>query len=268
MKRGSAKRKVLKRTNKEENDGKGNRPTSFEEGKEVRLNRFLAHAGLCSRREADDLIASGQVRINGKQVKELGTKVILGKDIVTYKGATVQAQDFVYILFNKPKNVISTLSDPEGRKTVIDIIQPHFSQRVYPVGRLDRNTTGLLLLTNDGMLTKKLTHPSHKVKKMYKVRLNKNVEEEDLQRLLQGIELEDGIAKVNKADYVLGANGDEVGLEIHMGKNRIVRRMFEQMGYQVLSLDRVSIAHLTKKNLPRGKWRLLSGKEISFLKMI
>lgn len=234
----------------------------------MRLNRFVAQCGIASRREADTLIANGKIKVNGKIVTELGTRIIPKEDKVEYRGEVIQPNHFVYILFNKPKNLITTTSDPLGRKTVLDAIENATKERVYPVGRLDRNTTGLLLLTNDGQLAEKLTHPSHRVRKIYRVRLDKPIPAEDMDQLLQGIQLEDGPAKVDKIEYVAGKDQDEVGVEIHIGRNRIVRRMFEALGYQVVALDRVSIAHLTKKNLPRGKWRQLSDKEIGFLKMM
>lgn len=234
----------------------------------VRLNRYIAQAGICSRREADKLIAAGEIKVNGKVVTELGTKVTPRVDDVQYRGKQLRAEKLVYFLLNKPKNTITTTDDPQGRRTVLDLLTNTTEERIFPVGRLDRNTTGLLLLTNDGDLAKKMTHPSHKVKKIYHVRLHKEVPEEDLHRLLDGVELEDGIAQVDKIDYVLNGGKNEVGVEIHIGRNRIVRRMFEHMGYKVENLDRVSISHLTKKNLPRGKWRALTDKEIAFLKMI
>ncbi|MEM8888364.1 MAG: pseudouridine synthase [Bacteroidota bacterium] len=234
----------------------------------IRLNRFIAQAGVCSRRDADKLIQAGEIKVNGNVNTEMGTRVHPFNDVIEYKGKRLRVEKFVYILLNKPKNTITTTDDPQGRKTVLDIVKNATEERIFPVGRLDRNTTGLLLLSNDGALTKKMTHPSHKVKKIYHVRLNKEVPEEDMERLLSGIELEDGPAQVDKIDYVIGKERDEVGVEIHIGRNRIVRRMFEHMGYQVVGLDRVSIAHLTKKNLPRGKFRTLSEKEIAFLKMI
>ena len=234
----------------------------------MRLNRFIAQAGVCSRREADVLIEAGRISVNGKVTQELGLKVLPGKDEVVYNGKVLNPQQFVYILLNKPKNMITTTRDPEGRRTVMDLVANASDTRIFPVGRLDRNTTGLLLLTNDGDLAKKLTHPSHKVRKLYKVRLNRPISEEELQQLLKGIELEDGRARVDKVDYVAGTHGDEVGVEIHIGRNRIVRRMFEALGYEVVALDRVGIAHLTKKRIPKGKWRFLTDKEVGFLKMI
>jgi 23S rRNA pseudouridine2605 synthase len=234
----------------------------------VRLNRYISQSGVCSRREADKLIEAGHITVNGQVITTLGVKVDPQKDVIAYKGKNLHAEPLVYILLNKPKNTITTTDDPHGRRTVINAIQDATPVKVYPVGRLDRNTTGLLLLTNDGDLAKKMTHPSHKVRKLYHVRLDKAVEERDLYSLTKGVELEDGLAKADKADYVMGKPQNEVGIEIHIGRNRVVRRMFEAMGYTVEALDRVSIAHLTKKNLPRGKWRELSQEEVNFLKMI
>lgn len=234
----------------------------------IRLNRFIAQAGVCSRRDADILISKGEIKVNGKLNTEMGCKVHPFEDIVEYKGKRLRVEKFVYILLNKPKNTITTTDDPQGRKTVLELVKQAGEERIFPVGRLDRNTTGLLLLSNDGALTKKLTHPSHKVKKLYHARLDKEISEEHLEQLLEGVVLEDGPAKVDKIDYVMGKGREEVGVEIHIGRNRIVRRMFEHLGYQVIGLDRVSIAHLTKKNLPRGKWRKLTDKEVAFLKMI
>jgi 23S rRNA pseudouridine2605 synthase len=233
----------------------------------VRLNRFIAQAGVCSRREADDLISRGSIRVNGEVTKELGRKVHPKQDKVEYAGRMLTPQNFTYILLNKPKNMITTMSDPLGRRTVLQAVERVTQQRVYPVGRLDRNTTGLLLLTNDGELAKKLTHPSHQVKKLYRIRLNQPVTEAHFEALTKGVELEDGVAEVDRIEYVEGGDGCELGVEIHIGRNRIVRRMFEHLGYQVEALDRVMIGHLTKKNLPRGKWRKLTDKEVGYLKM-
>ncbi len=234
----------------------------------VRLNRFIAQAGVCSRREAETLISGGKIKVNGEVTTDLATKVIPHKDTVELRGKKLTPQNFVYYLYNKPKNMITTMSDPLGRRTVLEAIEKASHQRVYPVGRLDRNTTGLLLLTNDGDLAKQLTHPSFEVTKIYKVRLNKTVAPEHLQALRDGIELEDGMAKVDAVNYVEGIEGSEVGVEIHIGRNRIVRRMFEHFGYSVEALDRVMIGHITKAALPRGKWRKLTDKEVGFLKMM
>ncbi len=236
--------------------------------KTVRLNKFIAQCGVCARREADKLIEAGKIKVNGKVVTAMGTQIDPRKDVVMYLGKALVPQNHVYILYNKPKNVITTAKDPQGRKTVIDMLQNAANERIFPVGRLDRNTTGLLLLTNDGDFAKKLTHPKYRVRKVYKVKLDRPVLGEDMEKLLRGIELEDGYAKVDKIDYVANGETNEVGVEIHIGKNRIVRRLFEALGYKVITLDRTAIAHLTKKKLTRGKWRFLSGKEIAFLKMI
>ena len=215
------------------------------------------------------MIKNGEVSVNGEVVTTLGTKVIPGEDIIKWKGHPVVPQDHIYILLNKPKNTITTADDPEGRKTVLDIIEgASRGMRVYPVGRLDRNTTGLLLLTNDGDLAEKLMHPSHNVRKLYHAKLDREITEEDLTKLKKGIELEDGLAKADKVSIVDGAEANEIGIEIHSGKNRIVRRMFEALGYEVKYLDRVAFASLTKKDLPRGRWRYLTEKELNFLKMI
>lgn len=234
----------------------------------MRLNRYLANAGVCSRREADTLIEQGLVTVNGKVVTELGTKVKMS-DSVKYRGKLLKPETLRYILLNKPKGYITTTDDEMDRKTVMELVKDACPERVYPVGRLDRNTTGLLLLTNDGELADKLTHPSHQIRKMYHVFLDKALRLEDFERLMMGIDLDDGPIKPDSMAYV-GENskGDEVGIEIHSGRNRIVRRMFEHLGYEVVRLDRVQFASLTKKDLPRGSWRLLNPKEIAFLKML
>lgn len=248
---------------KKKNIKKPNTNRRTESG-ETRLNKYLANAGVCSRREADTLIAAGLVQINGKVVAELGTKVRQG-DIVKYDGVELKSEKKVYIVMNKPKDYVTTLDDPEGRKTVIDIIKNEVQQRVYPVGRLDRNTTGLLILTNDGDLTKKLSHPKYNKKKIYHVVLDRKVNEEHMLEIAKGIELDDGFIKVDAISYVEG-NKSEVGVELHSGRNRIVRRIFEKYGYNIKRLDRVFYAGLTKLNLPRGKWRFLTEKEIIMLK--
>jgi 23S rRNA pseudouridine2605 synthase len=253
-------------------DGKNFRNNSKKEDKsinasstgEIRLNKYLSNAGVCSRREADILIATGVVEINGKIVTELGTKVKPG-DIVKYDGQQLKAEKKVYVLMNKPKDFVTTLDDPEGRKTVIDLIKDEIPQRIYPVGRLDRNTTGLLLLTNDGDLAKKLTHPKYNKKKIYHVVLDRPVSPELILEIAQGIELEDGFIKVDKIAYVEN-NKSEIGVELHSGRNRIVRRIFEKYNYNIKRLDRVFFAGLTKLNLPRGKWRFLTEREIVTLK--
>ncbi len=232
----------------------------------VRLNKYIAASGVCSRREADELIQTGRVKVNDKLVKELGTKVFRD-DKVMVDNRLIQGEKKVYLLLNKPKDVITTTDDPEGRLTVLDIIKTSRNERFFPVGRLDRNTTGILLLTNDGELTSKLTHPRYQVRKVYEVKLNKGLKDEDLDKLLKGIELEDGSFRMDKISILDINNRKELGVEIHSGRNRIIRRSFEFLGYDVSRLDRVMFAGLTKKNLPRGKYRYLSPKEVSFLKM-
>ena len=244
---------------------KGDPLPSFNEN-EVRLNKYLSNAGICSRREADVLIQTGVITINGEVITELGFK-IKPEDVVRYDGETINAEKKRYVLLNKPKGFITTMDDPYGRKTVMGLVSKACRERIYPVGRLDRDTTGLLLFTNDGDMAKKLTHPRHKASKIYHVELNKPVKKEDLERLLSGIDLEDGRTTFDVAEYVKDGNSREVGVELHSGKNRIVRRMFESMGYEVVRLDRVQFAGLTKKDLPRGMFRHLTEKEVAFLKM-
>lgn len=233
----------------------------------IRLNKFLANAGVCSRREADLLIQSGVVKVNGKVVTELGTKVSYN-DKVQYEGRTLLREKPVYVLLNKPKDYITTVTDPFERKTVMKLVEKACRERIYPVGRLDRNTTGLLLFTNDGELAKKLTHPKHKVKKIYHVVLDKALTKNDFSRIASGIRIDDEIVKVDKIAYIEAAmDKREIGLELHSGKNRIVRRIFESLDYKVIKLDRVSFAGLTKKDLPRGRWRHLKPDEVNFLRM-
>lgn len=230
----------------------------------IRLNKYIADAGVCSRREADKLIEAGEIQVNGNTVTELGYKVSR-KDAVTYQGRRLSQEKLVYVLLNKPKDFITTVDDPEDRKTVMQLVQTACDERIYPVGRLDRNTTGLLLLTNDGELATKLTHPSHNVKKVYQVDLDKPLAEEDAEKIREGLMLEDGEAKVDEL-AILSEDRTILGVEIHIGRNRIVRRIFEHLGYEVVRLDRVVFAGLTKKDLPRGKWRYLSQKELIRLK--
>ncbi len=232
----------------------------------IRLNRFIANAGICSRREADTYIASGVVMVNGQIVTELGTKVKPG-DEVRFDNRVITPERRVYILLNKPKDVVTTTDDPHADRTVMDIVRDACEERIYPVGRLDRNTTGLLLLTNDGDLSKRLTHPSHKVEKIYQVTLDRTVSAGDIRKLAEGMDLEDGFIAADAVSFVEGHDKDTVGIEIHSGRNRVVRRMFEHLGYRVKALDRVSFAGLTKKNIPRGKWRFLAPREVSWLKM-
>ncbi|MFQ5335399.1 MAG: pseudouridine synthase [Flavobacteriales bacterium] len=253
---------------------KGRKPLQKRVGKsdfgaeQVRLNKYIANSGQCSRREADLLIASGRIRVNGVKVTELGTKINPETDKVQFGGKQLSAEKKVYVLLNKPKNCITTTDDPQGRKTVLDLVRRACPERIYPVGRLDRNTTGLLLLTNDGELARKLTHPSCLVSKVYEVKLDKPLQERDMEQLLSGIELADGPATVDAVAFA-GDGKDKtlLGVELHSGRNRVVRRMFEAMDYQVVRLDRMRIGALTKKNLPRGRWRHLSKPEIGMLKM-
>lgn len=232
----------------------------------TRLNKYLSNAGIASRRDADTLIQSGVVKVNGVVVDQLGYKISAG-DKVTYGDAAVKGERKVYLLLNKPKDYITTVDDPQERKTVMDLISKACKERIYPVGRLDRNTTGLLLFTNDGDLTTRLTHPKFGVKKVYHVSLNKGLKPDDFKSIAEGLELEDGIVKADDVAFV-GEGKKEIGIEIHSGRNRIVRRIFEHLGYEVLKLDRVVFAGLTKKDLPRGKHRFLTAKEIGFLQMI
>ena len=236
---------------------------SAEDG--VRLNKFIANSGICSRREADDFIAAGLVSVNGKVVTELGTKVFPA-DEVRFNGERIKGEEKVYILMNKPKDFVTTVSDPHAEKTVVSIVSSKCKERVYPVGRLDKATTGVLLLTNDGDLAEKLTHPSYEKKKIYHVHLDKNFKQTDLSELLRGVTLEDGFIQADAISYV-DEDKAQVGVEIHSGRNRIIRRMFEHLGYKVKKLDRVYFAGLTKKNLRRGQWRFLTEQEVAMLKM-
>jgi len=230
------------------------------------LNKYLANAGISSRREADVLIESGVVKVNGEVITQMGYKVKPG-DVVSYSDAVIKNERKVYLLLNKPKDFITTTDDPQERRTVMELVRPACKERIYPVGRLDRNTTGLLLFTNDGDLATKLMHPKHEIKKVYHVSLGKSLKAEDYKAIQEGLELEDGPVKVDDIAYV-GEGKKERGLEIHSGRNRIVRRLFEHLGYDVVKLDRVSYAGLTKKDLPRGKYRFLTDREIAFLKML
>ena len=231
------------------------------------LNKYVAHCGIAGRREAAVLIKEGKVEVNGKLILEPGFKVQATTDVVKVNGQKVfLAKNLVYILLNKPKDYITTTDDPQNRKTVIQLIKNASTERVYPVGRLDRNTTGVLLLTNDGELAQKLTHPKHGVKKIYHVELDKPLTKSDIIAITKGVELEDGVANVDAIGYPEPADKKQVGLEIHSGRNRIVRRIFEHLKYEVKSLDRVMFAGLTKKNIARGTWRMLNEKEVRLLK--
>ena len=233
---------------------------------QIRLNKFMANAGLCSRREADEFIQQGLIKVNGNVVTELGTK-ISHSDVVEYDEKVVALESKCYILLNKPKDCVTTSDDPNGRLTVMDLVKGACDERIYPVGRLDRNTTGVLLLTNDGDLASKLTHPKYVKKKIYHVWTDKDIAEEDMQRIADGIELEDGPIHADAISYATDTDRNQAGIEIHSGRNRIVRRIFESLGYHVTKLDRVYFAGLTKKNLPRGRWRYLTQEEVNFLKM-
>jgi len=231
----------------------------------IRLNRFIAHSGVCSRREADELIRNGLIIVNGKTVTDLGTKVSSGDDIRD-KNRRLSAEKKVYILMNKPKGYVTTVEDPHADQTVLELLGDACTERVYPVGRLDKATTGVLLLTNDGELTGKLTHPKYKRKKIYHVFLDKAVTRNDLSQLTEGVEIDDEMITADAVSYADPDDRTQIGIEIHSGQNRIVRRIFEKLGYRVKKLDRVYFAGLTKKNLARGKWRFLNDKEISMLK--
>ena len=251
----------------EDDKNRGNKRRRDEEDfgtEEMRLNRYIANAGICSRREADALIAAGEIRVNGEVVTEMGYKV-QPSDTVQYGKTNLNREKLVYVLLNKPKDFITTTDDPEGRKTVMDLVANASKERIFPVGRLDRNTTGLLLFTNDGEVAQKLSHPSHKNKKIYQVELSKPLTAEHLRDISAGVELEDGKAEVDDVAVVAG-NPHFVGVELHIGRNRIVRRIFEHLGYEVVALDRVQYAGITKKDLPRGKWRFLSEQEVIRLK--
>jgi 23S rRNA pseudouridine2605 synthase len=232
----------------------------------IRLNRYIANAGICSRRKADELIAAGVVSVNGEVVSELGAKVDPLKDLVRYNGEALKREKMVYVLLNKPKDYITTTDDPQERRTVMHLVEKASRERIYPVGRLDRNTTGLLLMTNDGDLADKLSHPRNSVTKLYLVELNKALTQGDLNKIGFGLELEDGFIKPDSVSYVTGGTKKEIGIQIHSGKNRVVRRIFESLGYDVVKLDRSVYANLTKKDLPRGRWRYLDEKEVIQLK--
>ena len=238
----------------------------FKPDEKIRLNRFLSNSGVCSRREADNYISSGCVTVNGKVVSELGSKVTLNDD-VRFNGESLNPERKVYLLLNKPKDFVTTTDDPQERKTVMELVSSACPERIYPVGRLDRETSGVLLFTNDGDLSKKLTHPSYQKKKIYHVFLDKPLTKNHLLEIAHGIDLEDGNIAADSISYVDEDDKREVGIEIHSGRNRLVRRIFESFGYEVRKLDRVYFAGLTKKNLPRGKWRFLTQVEINQLKM-
>nr|WP_313367953.1 pseudouridine synthase [Sphingobacterium mizutaii] len=232
----------------------------------IRLNRYISNSGICSRRKADELIEAGVISVNGVVVTELGTKVDPAKDEIRYNDERLKREKMVYVLLNKPKDYITTTDDPQERKTVMQLVAKATKERIYPVGRLDRNTTGLLLLTNDGNLAEKLSHPRNNISKIYNVELSRSLSQGDFNKIEFGIELEDGFIKPDDLSFVVGGSKKEVGIQIHSGKNRVVRRIFESLGYEVEKLDRVVYANLTKKDLPRGRWRYLEEKEIIQLK--
>ena len=240
--------------------------THVDPNEPIRLNKYLANAGVCSRREADEFITAGVVKVNGEVVTELGTKV-KRSDVVHFHDQQISIEKKVYVLLNKPKDYVTTSDDPQNRKTVMDLVKDACRERIYPVGRLDRNTTGVLLLTNDGELASKLTHPQFMKKKIYHVFLDKNITAHDMQQIAEGINLEDGEIHADAIEYASDKDKSQVGIEIHSGKNRIVRRIFESLGYRVVKLDRVLFAGLTKKNLRRGDWRFLTEKEVDMLRM-
>ena len=239
---------------------------NYDPNEPIRLNKYLANAGICSRREADEYIQAGVITVNGEVITELGTKV-LRTDEVKFHDQPVSIEKKVYVLLNKPKDYVTTSDDPQQRKTVMDLVKNACRERIYPVGRLDRNTTGVLLLTNDGDMASKLTHPKFLKKKIYHVYLDKNVTAHDIQQIRDGIELEDGEIQADACEYADEKDKKQVGIEIHSGKNRIVRRIFESLVYRVTKLDRVQFAGLTKKNLRRGDWRYLTEEEVDRLRM-
>ena len=245
--------------------GRKKGPVSKDDGL-IRLNRYISNAGICSRRKADELIAAGVVSVNGVVISELGHKVDPQKDEVRYNGETLRREKMVYVLLNKPKDYITTTEDPQERRTVMHLVAKASRERIYPIGRLDRNTTGLLLMTNDGNLADKLSHPRNNIVKLYQVELNKNLTQGDMNKIGFGLELEDGLIKPDSISYVAGGSKREIGIQIHSGKNRIVRRIFEHLGYEVVKLDRSVYANLTKKDLPRGRWRYLDESEVVQLK--
>jgi 23S rRNA pseudouridine2605 synthase len=242
------------------------RKVTKEDDNLIRLNRYIANSGICSRRKADELIEAGVVSVNGVAITELGHKVDPYKDQVRYNGELLKREKKVYVLLNKPKDYITTTEDPQERKTVMHLVEKASRERIYPVGRLDRNTTGLILMTNDGDLADKLSHPRHGITKIYQVELSRNLSQGDFNKIEFGLELEDGLIKPDNISYVTGGSKKEIGIQIHSGKNRIVRRIFEHLGYEVVKLDRVVYGNLTKKDLPRGKWRFLDEHELIQIK--
>lgn len=243
----------------------GKRPAGKTDDEFIRLNKFIANSGVCARREADVLIREGHISVNGRKVTDMGVKVRL-TDKVTYNGKSLSPEKKVYVLLNKPKDYVTTVRDPHAERTVLDLVREATDERIYPVGRLDKSTTGVLLLTNDGDLAGKLTHPKYGVSKVYHVFTDQPVTKHDMETIVSGVELDDGKVSADAISYPDPEDHTQVGLEIHSGQNRVVRRIFEKLGYRVRKLDRVSFAGLTKKNLQRGNWRHLTQKEISMLK--
>ncbi|EAQ40639.1 pseudouridine synthase [Polaribacter sp. MED152] len=255
-----------KRTSKKDSS-KSSQSSQTNSSTGIRLNKYIANSGVCSRREADTYIEHGSVKVNGKLVTEMGYKV-QPDDVVQFDGTSITPEQKRYILLNKPKNYITTMDDDRGRKTVMDLVSNASKERIYPVGRLDRNTTGLLLFTNDGDLAKKLTHPKHNVRKLYHASLDRKLDLKDLEKLRGEVIIEGRKVFIDAVSYVDGQPKTEIGIEIHSGRNRIVRKIFEHVGYKVNKLDRVIFAELTKKNLPRGRWRALTNQEVSNLQMM
>jgi 23S rRNA pseudouridine2605 synthase len=259
----------LKRPDRGERVAPTTRARKIQEPKDdglIRLNRYIANSGICSRRKADELIEAGVISVNGVPISELGHKIDPYKDEIRYNGELLKREKKVYVLLNKPKDYITTTDDPQERRTVMQLVEKASRERIYPVGRLDRNTTGLLLMTNDGELADKLSHPKNGITKIYHVELSKNLSQGDFNKIEFGLELEDGLIKPDNISYVAGASKKEVGIQIHSGKNRIVRRIFEHLGYDVVKLDRVVYGNLTKKDLPRGRWRFLEEHELIQIK--
>ncbi|MFV0247664.1 MAG: pseudouridine synthase [Tenacibaculum sp.] len=270
----SSRRRQALTNNKTQTDKKFNKNKAFanktvraEEKEGIRLNKYISNSGICSRREADTYIQHGSIRVNGKLITQMGYRV-QANDEIRFEGTLINPEKKRYILLNKPKNYLTTTDDERGRKTVMGLVDNATSERIYPVGRLDRNTTGLLLFTNDGQMAKKLTHPKHCIKKLYHATLNKKLIISDLQKLKADIYIDDKKVFIDAVSYIEGEKKNEIGIEIHSGRNRIVRKIFEHIGYEVIKLDRVLFAGLTKKNLPRGRWRELSNIEVSNLKMM
>jgi len=233
----------------------------------IRLNKFIANSGVGNRRDADQLILKGEIQVNGAVVKEMGRKVTLGRDIVTYKGTDLAGQQFVYILLNKPKNTMSVGSDPNGKPTVLDLCANATTERIFPVGQLDRESMGLILLTNDPEMSRRLVHPDHQVERLYHLVLDKTMKPSDIKKALKGVPLDDGLIKVDELRYVGDEEGPSMGMRISMNRKMVVKKLFEKLGYSIVKEDCVMFAGLTKKDLPRGRWRVLSERDVNFLRM-